>query len=167
MAAVTQVRHKHSEGRACYDKKLAEGKTHREALRSLKRQISDAVFARLREDARRAESQARDPGGQQGNGSAAGAAGSPPETGSSGKPLPGLPPAYDQNLAAPPDTKRHSFSVVFWLIARGADWRREQMLWNMPGDGPSRNSEPGTLAIPASGPQPDSQEPEVMAGRLA
>ena len=31
MAAVTQVRQKHSEGRACYDKKLAEGKTHREA----------------------------------------------------------------------------------------------------------------------------------------
>ena len=64
MAAVTQVRQKHSEGRAYYDKKLAEGKTHREALRSLKRQISDAVFTRLREDARRAERQARDPGGQ-------------------------------------------------------------------------------------------------------
>ena len=64
MAAVTQVRQKHSEGRTYYDKKLAEGKTHREALRSLKRQISDAVFTRLREDARRAERQARDPGGQ-------------------------------------------------------------------------------------------------------
>jgi transposase len=64
MAAVTQVRQKHSEGRAYYDKKPAEGKTHREALRSLKRQISDAVFARLREDARRAEDQARDPGRQ-------------------------------------------------------------------------------------------------------
>jgi hypothetical protein len=64
MAAVTQVRQKHSEGRACYDKELAEGKTHREALRSLKRQISDAVFTRLREDARRAERQARDRGGQ-------------------------------------------------------------------------------------------------------
>ncbi|MGH3206953.1 MAG: transposase [Trebonia sp.] len=33
MAAVTQVRQPRSEGRACYDKKLAEGKTHREALR--------------------------------------------------------------------------------------------------------------------------------------
>ena len=64
MAAVTQVRQKHSEGRTYYDKKLAEGKTHREALRSLERQISDAVFTRLREDARRAERQARDPGGQ-------------------------------------------------------------------------------------------------------
>jgi transposase len=64
MAAVTQVRQPHSEGRAYYDKKLAEGKTHREALRALKRQISDAVFTRLRADARRTQAQARDPGGQ-------------------------------------------------------------------------------------------------------
>jgi transposase len=64
MAAITQIRQPHSEGRAYYDKKLAEGKTHREALRSLKRQISDAVFARLRADARRAPAQVRDPGGQ-------------------------------------------------------------------------------------------------------
>jgi transposase len=34
MAAITQIRHKHSDGRACYDKKVAEGKTHKEALRS-------------------------------------------------------------------------------------------------------------------------------------
>jgi transposase len=64
MAAITQNRQPHSDGRAYYDKKLAEGKTHREALRALKRQISDAVFARLRADARRAADQARDPGGQ-------------------------------------------------------------------------------------------------------
>jgi hypothetical protein len=37
MAAITQIRHRHSEGRAYYDKKLAEGKTHKEALRCLKR----------------------------------------------------------------------------------------------------------------------------------
>ena len=64
MAAVTQVRQKHSEGRACYDKKLTEGKTHREALRSLKRQVSDAVFTRLRADAQYAQAQVREPGGQ-------------------------------------------------------------------------------------------------------
>ena len=64
MAAVTQVRQPHSEGRAYYDKKLAEGKTHREALRALKRQVSDAVFTRLRADAQRAQAQVRDPGGQ-------------------------------------------------------------------------------------------------------
>ena len=30
MAAVTQIRHRHSDGRAHYDRKLAEGKTHKE-----------------------------------------------------------------------------------------------------------------------------------------
>ena len=29
MAAITQISHKHSQGRAYYDKKLAEGKTHK------------------------------------------------------------------------------------------------------------------------------------------
>jgi transposase len=64
MAAVTQVRQPHSEGRAYYDKKLAEGKTRKEALRALKRQVSDAVFARLKVDAKRVQAQVSDPGGQ-------------------------------------------------------------------------------------------------------
>jgi transposase len=34
MAAVTQVRYQHSQGRAYYDKKIAEGKTSKEALRA-------------------------------------------------------------------------------------------------------------------------------------
>jgi hypothetical protein len=75
MAAVTQVRHRHSQGRAYYDKKLAEGKTPKEAMRALKRQISDAIFARLRADARRAAAQAHNPGGQPGNDTDASAAG--------------------------------------------------------------------------------------------
>jgi len=54
MAAITQIRHKHSDGRAYYDKKKAEGKTHKEALRSLKWRISDAIYARLLANARRA-----------------------------------------------------------------------------------------------------------------
>jgi transposase len=51
MIAVTQIRHRHSEGRAYYDRKLAEGRTPREARRALKRQISDRVFRQLRLDA--------------------------------------------------------------------------------------------------------------------
>jgi hypothetical protein len=68
------------DGRAYYDRKLAEGKTHKEALRCLKRRISDAIFARLQADARRvaAAASARGPGGQPGNGSVASAAGSHP-----------------------------------------------------------------------------------------
>jgi transposase len=74
MAAVTQVRHRHSQGRAYYDKKLAEGKTPKEAMRSLKRQVSNAIFTRLRADARRAAARAGNPGGQPGNGSDSSAA---------------------------------------------------------------------------------------------
>jgi transposase len=79
MAAVTQIRHRHSDGRAYYDRKLAEGKTSKEALRSLKRRVSDAIFARLQADARRAAAtRPEGPGGQPGNDSAASAAGSHP-----------------------------------------------------------------------------------------
>ena len=51
ITAVTQARHKHSEGRAYYDKKLAQGKTAKEALRALKRQVSDAFYQHLKADA--------------------------------------------------------------------------------------------------------------------
>jgi transposase len=80
MAAITQIRHKHSNGRACYDKKLAEGKRRKEALRSLKRKVSDAIFARLQADARQAAAtRTKGPGGQPGNGSDSSAASSHPE----------------------------------------------------------------------------------------
>ena len=75
MVAVTQIGHRHSEGRAYYDKKLAEGKTAKEALRSLKRQISNAIFACRQAGARRAAARAGGPGGQQGNDCVASAAG--------------------------------------------------------------------------------------------
>ncbi len=51
-AAVTQTSH-HTEGRVYYDKKLGEGKTTNEALRALKRRISNAVYQQLRADAQR------------------------------------------------------------------------------------------------------------------
>jgi transposase len=89
MAAVTQVRHRHSKGRAYYDKKLAEGKTRKEAMRSLKRQVSNAIFACLRADARRAAARAGDPGGQPGNGSITSAAGLHPGNRLFGQATPG------------------------------------------------------------------------------
>jgi transposase len=79
MAAITQIRHSHSDGRAYYDRKLPEGKTHKQALRCLKRRISDAIYARLRADARQpAPSTQAGPGGQPGNDSDSSAAGSHP-----------------------------------------------------------------------------------------
>jgi transposase len=50
MAAVTQVRND-TPGRAFYQRKLAEGKSSKEALRALKRRISDAVYRQLVLDA--------------------------------------------------------------------------------------------------------------------
>ena len=50
--AVTQISH-HTPGRIYYDKKLDEGKTNKEALRALKRRISNTVYRQLRQDAER------------------------------------------------------------------------------------------------------------------
>ena len=80
MAAVTQIRHRHSPGRAYYDRKIAEGHTGKAAIRALKRRISDAIYTRLRHDA--AQTAARTPagpGGQPGNDADTCAAGSHPE----------------------------------------------------------------------------------------
>jgi transposase len=52
IAAVTQLRHD-TQGRTYYQKKIAEGKTPKEAIRALKRRISDAVYRALITDARR------------------------------------------------------------------------------------------------------------------
>ena len=49
MVAICQIT-RDTEGRAYYRRKLAEGKSEREALRSLKRRISDAVFKKLSAD---------------------------------------------------------------------------------------------------------------------
>lgn len=54
IAAVVQIRHD-TEGRAYYDRKRAEGKRPLEALRCLKRRISDAVYRQLLADAHAAE----------------------------------------------------------------------------------------------------------------
>ena len=94
MAAVTQIRHKHSPGRAYFEKKIAEGKTRKEALRALKRQLSDAIYLRLKADAARgAPAQADGPGGQSGNGSGSSAAGSHPGHRLFGQATPGPAPS--------------------------------------------------------------------------
>ncbi len=108
MAAVTQIRYRHSMGRAYYDKKIAEGKTSNEALRALKRQVSDAIYQRLKADARRAAG----PGGHPGNGSVASAAGLHPADRLFGQATPGpsptLRPQPDRSKAARPGSSRRA-----------------------------------------------------------
>jgi hypothetical protein len=79
MAAVTQISHRHTKGRAYYDHKIAEGMSHKSAVRALKRRISDALYARMLADARRIAPEVEEgPGGQSGNDSVASVTGSHP-----------------------------------------------------------------------------------------
>ena len=82
-------------GRAYYRRKLAEFKTPMEALRCLKRRLSDAVYRQLVNDATRAAAAGSDasPGGHSGGSSQSSAADlSTPVIGSSDQPLPGPAP---------------------------------------------------------------------------
>ena len=56
VVAITQLRYP-CEGRDYYDRKRSEGKSAKEAIRSLKRQISNVVYRALIADARRSSSQ--------------------------------------------------------------------------------------------------------------
>ena len=108
MAVITQIRHPHSDGRAYYERKVAEGKTHKEALRCLKRRISDAVYARLQADAQpAARAVMTGPGGQPGNDSDSSAARTP-HASSSEKPLPGPPPRHYDPAPRPGHPQRNS-----------------------------------------------------------
>lgn len=81
LAAVTQIRNRRSEGRGYYDRKIAEGKTGKEAIRALERRISDAIYRQLQIDAQRSrEATVMGPGGQAGNDSVASVTGSHPES---------------------------------------------------------------------------------------
>jgi transposase len=85
MMAMTELR-QGGEGRLYYDRKIAAGKTKMEAMRCLKRRLSDIVYARMRADAKRLGT---GPGGHPGNDSDSSATGSHPDTSSSEKSLPG------------------------------------------------------------------------------
>jgi len=56
IAAVTQLRHAHSPGRVFYDRKRAEGQTSKNAIRALKRRISNVVYRHLVADNQRVSS---------------------------------------------------------------------------------------------------------------
>ena len=104
IAAACQIR-VDSPGRAYYRRKLAAGKTKREAMRCLKRRISDAIFRQLLADAEAAQPEGVDagPGGHCGASLISSAAGSHPHTGTSDQPLPG--PAVTTLPAAPATRK--------------------------------------------------------------
>jgi transposase len=75
-----------TEGRAYYRRRLAAGKTTMEALRCLKRRLSDIVYKQMRADAKRL---AAGPGGHMGAALQSSAAGLHPSAGTSDQSLPG------------------------------------------------------------------------------
>ncbi len=50
LIAITQLRYPDTAGRVFYERKLAEGKTKKEAIRALKRRLSDVVYRHLQAD---------------------------------------------------------------------------------------------------------------------
>jgi len=121
IAAIVQIRHD-TEGRAYYRRKLAESKTPMEALRCLKRRLSDAVYRQLVADAKEAAADSEaGPGGHSGASSQSSAADlSTPVIGSSDQPLPGpaattLPvtttPAKTPKAPAPRPRRRRAGAV--------------------------------------------------------
>ena len=85
MIAITQIRNRKSPGRAYYDRKLAQSKTKKEALRALKRRISDVIYRQLVADAQLEAG----PGGQTGTTLTASVTDPTPTVGTSDKPQPG------------------------------------------------------------------------------
>ena len=89
--AVVQLRHRDSKGRAYYDRKVAAGKTPMEAMRCLKRRLSDVVYRQMVADAAAGRT---GPGGHSATTVQSSVTGLTPAAGSSDKPLPG--PASQQ-----------------------------------------------------------------------
>ena len=89
--ATVQLRNP-TEGRAYFDRKKAAGKTPMEAMRCVKRRLSDIVYQQMLNDA--LAHTKTGPGGQQGNDSDSSVAGSHPSASSLDRPLPG--PATSQ-----------------------------------------------------------------------
>ena len=96
MAGIAQIRHD-TPGRAYYRRKLAEGKTPMEAMRCLRRRLSDVIYRQLVTDAANRADQTSQtsqagPGGHSGATLQSSAADRSPVIGTSDQPLPGPAP---------------------------------------------------------------------------
>ena len=103
-----------SEGRDYYERKKADGKAPMEAMRCVKRKLSDIVYQQMLNDTithtvTTSTAPKTGPGGQQGNDSDSSVTDSHPDAGSSDKPLPG--PAPQTLPATPPAANPHPASA--------------------------------------------------------
>jgi transposase len=99
MAGIVQLRND-TQGRRYYRRRLAEGKTSMEAMRCLRRRLSDVVYRQLVQDATRKAG----PGGHSGASTSSSAADLTPVIGSSDQPLPD---PRTRRYSRPPQPGRH------------------------------------------------------------
>ena len=124
IAGIVQLRHD-TAGRAYYRRKLAAGKTSMEAMRCLRRRLSDAVYRQLAADA--SSQDEASPGGHPGASLASSAAGLSPDTGTSDQPLPG--PAHPTLPPPRPAPDAHGPRRGTRRRARGVGVQRPTGLW--------------------------------------
>jgi transposase len=105
IAAITQARYP-GPGRNLYRRKLAEGKTKKEALRPLKRRISDSVYRKLLADTAGRGAVGTGPGGQMGAALSSSAADRSPVVSTSDRPQPG--PVSPDDTPAPDQPPKRS-----------------------------------------------------------
>ncbi len=92
MAGIVQLRND-TAGRAYYRRKLQQSKTPMEAMRCLRRRLSDVVYRQLAADAAVRAVEQAGPGGHSGTTLKSSAADLTPDIGSSDQPLPGPAPS--------------------------------------------------------------------------
>ena len=128
IAAVTQVR-LDTEGRAYFRRKRTEDKKPMEAMRCLKRRISDSIYRQLIADQQRpgATQRGAGPGGHCGASQESSAVDLPPHVDTSDQPLPG--PAHPTL----PGTQPHANPALLRLLAHRAD-ALEPSRWSAPPD---------------------------------
>ena len=95
LMAVVQLRTRTTEGRAYYDRKTAAGNRPNEAMRCLKRRLSDIVYRTMLDDV--VTTSGTGPGGHRGASLISSAAGSQPHTDTSDQSLPGPVTHHDRS----------------------------------------------------------------------
>jgi transposase len=142
MAGIVQLRHD-TPGRAYYRRRVAEGKTSMEAMRCLRRRLSDVVYRQLAADAYKEAG----PGGHSGATLLSSAAGLLPVTGTSDQPLPGPVSA----TLPPPPAGPHSPAA-----RTGATQRRRARGVNVERPTGRTTLTPTSAAAPSKPPRPPS-----------
>ena len=143
MAGIVQLRYD-TPGRGYYRRRVAEGKTSMEAMRCLRRRLSDVVYRQLTADTRAQAAEHAGPGGHSGATLLSSAADLHPVIGTSDQPLPGPAP---QTLPPPSKTPKA-------LAPAAAAYRRRARGVNVERPTGRTTLTPTSAAAPSTAPGP-------------